>query len=246
MGSSIKTCGIFICYRQDDAQAWALLLHDHLVDAFGKTNVFLDKDSLHAGNWREQIQQALSGCSTVIVVIGSRWLTLMDGHGKNRLDDPNDIHRQEIAIALAMEEVTVIPVRVGGTSMPRCEELPCDIRTLIDQQSRQLSDNTAHLALDLETLVADIEQATGLTAKRHPCITQLQSPKHEPSLLWTLAQALILVPVASMVLLIVAEVGLGWSLDVQEQTFVVFIVLLVILGGVWFRNRGAHGEHGKT
>jgi TIR domain-containing protein len=51
--------GVFISYRQDDAKPWALLLRQDLVQAFGEECVFLDKDTLHAGNWREQINEAL-------------------------------------------------------------------------------------------------------------------------------------------------------------------------------------------
>ncbi|MCC2643712.1 MAG: hypothetical protein K0S45_4125 [Nitrospira sp.] len=49
--------GIFISYRQSDAKAWAIGLRDDLANTFGEDQVFLDKDTLHAGNWREQIHR---------------------------------------------------------------------------------------------------------------------------------------------------------------------------------------------
>ena len=58
--------GTFINYREDDAKPWALLLRDELVDAFGEAHVFLDKDTLHAGSWREQIQLALDRCEGIL------------------------------------------------------------------------------------------------------------------------------------------------------------------------------------
>ncbi len=62
--------------------------------------------------------------------------------------------------------MTVIPVVVDGASIPRAEELPADIRSLTDQQTREISDNNAHRKLDLALLIGDMEPATGLVARR--------------------------------------------------------------------------------
>jgi TIR domain len=152
---------IFISYRRDDASAWALMLRDDLVRAFGKDRVFRDQDALHAGNWREQINLALERCKVVLVVIGRSWLSATDETGKRRLDRADDVHRQEIAAALARSGVTVIPVLVDGASMPRATELPEELQTLADQQARTLSGDSAHRDVDLRRLTADIEKATG-------------------------------------------------------------------------------------
>src|SRR5262245_11119854 len=135
--------GIFISYRQDDAKPWALLLRDGLSEVFGADDVFLDKDTLRAGNWREQIQEALAGCRVVLVVMGRRWLTITDEDGQRRLDRADDEHRLEIALALSRDHVTVIPVRVDGAPMPHAKDLPEDIRRLTDQQCHELSDSSA-------------------------------------------------------------------------------------------------------
>jgi hypothetical protein len=158
--------GIFISYRQEDAKPWALLLRKELGDVFGDEWVFLDKDTLHAGNWRAQIHAALNQCRVVLVVIGRQWLTITDETGLRRLDRPDDVHRQEIALALSRKEVTVIPVRVDGVAMPRAEDLPTDIRSLNDQQSRELSDTSGRRELDMQVLVEDIRKITGLEGRR--------------------------------------------------------------------------------
>ena len=49
--------GIFISYRQADAKAWAIGLRDDLAKMFGDEQVFLDKDTLQAGNWRDYIHK---------------------------------------------------------------------------------------------------------------------------------------------------------------------------------------------
>ena len=72
--------GIFISYRQADAKAWAISLRDDLAKVFGEDQVFLDKDTLQAGNWRDQITHALDQCKVVLVVIGARWLTSKTAH----------------------------------------------------------------------------------------------------------------------------------------------------------------------
>lgn len=240
--------GIFISYRQDDAKPWALLLRDELADAFGEEHVFLDKDTLHAGSWREQIQQSLDRCNAVLVVMGRRWLTITDARGERRLDNPDDVHRQEIAAALSRKDVTVIPVRVDGAPMPRPEELPDDIRCLTAQQSREMSDSSAHREVDVKVLVTDIERTTGLVAKQRTLDSSLraQSAQREPAPSWFSMGTFIIAAISSVVLLVIADVGLGWSLDAQEKSFVVLIVLLVMIAGAWFRNRVTGGKDDET
>lgn len=156
--------GIFISYRQDDAKTWALMLAQDMVEAFGEENVFFDKDTLHAGNWREQIEQALDRSKVVLVVIGPKWVSIKDESAQRRLDSPTDVLRQEISSALSREDLIVIPVRVDGASFPRAEELPENLQSLTDQQSRELSDNSARRKVHLAQLIGDIERATGLVA----------------------------------------------------------------------------------
>lgn len=157
--------GIFISYRQDDAKPWALLLCEELAGVFGDDRVFLDKDALRAGNWRAQINEALNQCRVVLVVIGRRWLTITDEAGQRRLNHSDDVHRQEIALALSRKDVTVIPVLVDGVGMPRADDLPTDIRSLTEQQARELSDARARREVDMQLLIDDIRRITGLPGK---------------------------------------------------------------------------------
>jgi hypothetical protein len=156
---------IFISYRQDDAKAWAISLRDNLAKAFGEEHVFLDKDTLHAGTWRDQLDAALAHCAVVLVVIGKRWLTASDAQGRRRLDMPDDVHRQEIIAALTRPGVTVIPVRVDDAPLPDAASLPEPLRPLLEQQARPMADSAARRAVDLKLLIDDIQRATGLTAR---------------------------------------------------------------------------------
>lgn len=223
--------GIFISYRQDDAKQAALMLRDELVAVFDAETVFLDKDALQAGSWREQIRAALERSKVVLVVIGPRWLSLVDDRGERRIDRPDDVHRQEIALALSAPGVTVIPVCVDGATMPRPDELGADIRSLTEQQARTISDARAHRALDMQALVVDIERATGREARRTPA----EAPRSTTRLFVTAA-------IISVILLVAAELGLGWRLDAQERSFVVLVVLLLTMGAGWLRGRLARSR----
>ena len=67
--------------------------------------------------------------------------------------------------------------------------------------------------------------------------------KHLPRFLM---RTFIVVATASVVLLVFAEVGLGWSLDAAERSFVVLIVLLITMGGTWIRKRLTGGKDDET
>lgn len=159
--------GIFISYRQADAKAWAIGLRDDLAKAFGDDQVFLDKDALGPGNWRDQLQRALKRCSVVLVVIGRQWLTIADEQQRPRITLPDDVHRQEIALALGHQGVTVIPVLVDDATMPKAEQLPEDIRGLTNQQAFKIGDTKTRRKADLEVLIKGIEAVGGL-AKQEP------------------------------------------------------------------------------
>ena len=175
--------GIFISYRQTDSKAWAIGLRDDLAKAFGDDQVFLDKDALGPGNWRDQLQRALKQCSVVLVVIGSQWLTIADEQQRPRISLPDDVHRQEIALALSHEGVTVIPVLVDDASMPKAEQLPEDIRGLTNQQAYKIGDTKARRKADLEVLVKGIAAIGGLVT-REPMGEEEQNRPSEDKPSW--------------------------------------------------------------
>jgi TIR domain len=172
--------GIFISYRERDSKGWALSLRDRLVEAFGEEKVFLDKDALRAGKWKDQIERALGDCNIVLVVIGRGWLSAVDDQSRQRLMLEDDVHRREIALALSRPDVTVIPVLVDGAAMPKVAQLPSDISTLTQQQSRAISDSAAHRKVDLDSLIGDIQRVGGLAAKSVPGPTPIPIPIPKP------------------------------------------------------------------
>lgn len=154
---------IFIAYRQSDAKAWAILLRDALVHAFGDASVFLDQDALQAGPWPDQLRLAVQHCKVMLVVIGRHWLDASDSAGQRRLWAHDDVHRLEIALALAQPGITVLPVRVDGASMPQAADLPAAISALALMQSHQLGESQRRRQADIAAIVDSVALLTGLT-----------------------------------------------------------------------------------
>lgn len=214
---------IFISFRQDDTAAWAVILRDALVVRFGADRVYLDKDTLHAGDWKAQIQAVLARSKVVLVPIGPRWLDARTKAGQRRLVMPEDIHRWEIAQALAIPGTTVIPVLVDRATMPSATDLPDDLRPLVDRQWRELAYDAARRAVDIDRLIADIEGAARLVAHR-----KRPSPSTWIERLGLLLTAFVI----TLVALVVVDVTLPMSpLDFVEKVIVFLLILaLVALG----------------
>ena len=89
----------------------------------------------------------------------AHWLTVTDDAGRRRLDDPDDYVRLEIATALGRaDDVLVIPVLVGTTSMPAAADLPKPLAALAECNAVRLSDENwddqvARLTRALEKVV---------------------------------------------------------------------------------------------
>jgi hypothetical protein len=148
---------IFISYRRDDA-AWAAgRLFDVLSDHFGSDRIFIDVDSLDAGiDFVEAIRESVGSCDVLIAVIGERWLTSLDKQGRRRVDNSEDFVRLEIATAL-QRGIRVIPVLVEGVSMPRSDDLPDDLKSLVRRGALELSHN--RFKADSERLTGAVERA---------------------------------------------------------------------------------------
>lgn len=145
---------IFICYRRDDCAGYALLLHSHLEQHFGRGAVFMDIDNIPAGtNFIDVLQKALRGCAAVIVMIGRTWL---EG---SRLYSPGDVVRLEIVQALK-KRARVFPVLVNGAAMPAPFNLPEDIRALAGLQATDV--RHASFSRDIQKLLKALEKLPGL------------------------------------------------------------------------------------
>src|SRR5262249_13069055 len=109
----------------------AARVRDRLAATFGNANVFMDVDNLMAGQrFDRELEKALAQTDVFLAVIGPRW---MDLFRERQTSDERDYVHDEIAGALK-RGITVIPVMVQQTPLPRADALPEDIRELVLHQ----------------------------------------------------------------------------------------------------------------
>ena len=142
---------VFVSYRRGDASAWAGRLRDGLTARLDEDDVYQDVVTIDAGeDFALSINSALERCDVVLAVIGPQWLSIVGTDGDRRLDDPDDYVRIELSRALALNK-RVIPVLVGGATMPAADRLPDDLTQLGLRQAFTLDDATWQR--DVEDLV---------------------------------------------------------------------------------------------
>src|SRR5215470_16720232 len=101
---------IFISFRREDDPSAAARVRDALAARFGKANLFMDIDSLSAGQrFDEELAKALAACDVLIAIIGPRWMELLKAKSAS---GERDYVREEIAAALK-RKIVVVPARVG-------------------------------------------------------------------------------------------------------------------------------------
>jgi hypothetical protein len=148
----------FLSYRRDDSAGFAGRLSDGLEVVFGAGSVFRDVDDIRPGqDFADAINAQLKAARAVLVMIGPRWLAA-EADGRRRLDAADDFVRREVAAGLASGK-PVIPLLVGGATMPEAGALPGAIAALARYQAVVLSDVDWHA--DLERLVARLHDLGG-------------------------------------------------------------------------------------
>jgi len=138
---------VFISYRREDGRLPAAYLADRLAARLGDGRVFRDETSIPAGaRWAVEIVEEIDEAELFLAVIGPGWLSARDDFHRRRLDDPQDWVRREIQRGLASGR-PVVPVLIGGASMPPRAALPAAIAGLADRQA-------VHLRIEPDELAA--------------------------------------------------------------------------------------------
>ena len=122
--------GIFISYRRDDAPGYAGRLYDFLAERYGQ-----DRVKMGAGE--------AESCDLMLVLIGRNWIYPSDRESQERLHDPYDFVRKDIAQALASGK-KAIPVLVADARIPDASHLPQDVAALARLNAFALSDVAWH------------------------------------------------------------------------------------------------------
>jgi len=132
---------IFLSYRRRDVGGYAGRLHDALAQRLGEKNVFQDVTAIAPGqDFTQVIRHALDDCDAVLAVIGPGWVGT-ETEGTPRLRQPDDYVRLELATALT-QDLPVVPVLLGGASMPDTADLPDDLRALVQRQAVVVRDES--------------------------------------------------------------------------------------------------------
>lgn len=139
---------VFLSYRREDTAGRAGRLRDSLVARLGASNVFQDVGSVGPGDqFDKAITTALAVSDATLVVIGPDWLAPAALTGRPRIDDPDDWVHREVVAALASGQ-PVVPVLVGGATLPPADALPPDLQPLTGRQAFVLDDEDWHHDLD--------------------------------------------------------------------------------------------------
>lgn len=127
---------IFISYRREDSAGYAGRLCDRLNAALGSDHVFMDVEDIQPGqDFTQAIDEKIAGCDIVLAVIGPQWMSSL----RKRLGHGEDFVHEEISAALR-RGITVVPVLVGGASMPAAQELPESLAPLHRRQAIEIRD----------------------------------------------------------------------------------------------------------
>ena len=154
--------GLFINYRREDSAPYAGRLYDFLRRAFPDRQVFMDVDAIDPGeDFDSAIRDTIASSSIVIAVIGPNWIGAVDETGGRRIDDPDDYVVLELSLALESGS-RVMPVLVGGASMPKTERLPPALRALTRRHAIDISD--ARFAADADRLKIAVARASDPSA----------------------------------------------------------------------------------
>ena len=146
---------IFLNYRRKDTEDTAGRLFDSLCAHFGEHRVFMDIDDIQPGvDFDEVVHEAVGKCDVLLALIGPTWLTMVDDHGRRRLDDPDDYVRIELQVAL-QRDIRVVPVLVHDVAMPGKEDLPDGLQRLSHKQAVSLSN--MRWRSDLASLIGALE-----------------------------------------------------------------------------------------
>ena len=163
------------------------MLYTWLGDRYGEERVFKDVDTIEVGlDFGEAIDRVVDASEVMLVVIGERWVT--DRSGRRRLEEPDDYVRMEIHAGLE-RNIRVIPILVGGATMPGSADLPEPLSALARRQAFELND--ARLRADREELLwrldrvmqerATRDAATEATSARPPGQPSPPPPASHPT-----------------------------------------------------------------
>lgn len=151
---------IFISYRRT-CEPWLAELYKDFLSANG-WKVFLDKDSIGAGYWKEHIMNALSEATDFLVVIAPGSLN----HCTESPDDPDDYFRLEIEYAVRHNK-NIVPIMWKDLDRPSAfnNKLPILVQQIFDHNGISDAGNTAKMRINYSKLTSILQSKPKLHQK---------------------------------------------------------------------------------
>lgn len=142
---------IYVSSRRSDSASIPGRIIAKLSESFGAENITVSSDTAVS----KQIEQAVSACDVVVIIMGSQWSSIVNSYGFSSLFDPEDFVRLEIETALRSGR-RVIPVLVNTDTMPSKAVLPATLAALAAQQPILLRDTATAFVAGMESLIEAI------------------------------------------------------------------------------------------
>lgn len=148
---------IFINYRRGDDPGFTGRLFDRLEQSFPPEQLFIDVDSIGAGeDFVRVLEDQVNQCDVLLAVIGRGWIDARDPAGRRRLDLEEDFVRIEIESGLKLGK-RVIPVLVNNAEMPKPDALPEQLKPLTRRNAVRLTHD--RFKADTQGLIKVLESA---------------------------------------------------------------------------------------
>jgi hypothetical protein len=114
LGMGERRSRVFLSYRRSDTSAWSGRLHTDLLRSLG-SRLFMDTGGASPGDdFEVVVRESLARSRVVIAMIGPVWLESLNSQPSGK----TDYVKVELAASLSDEDITVIPVLVGGAEFP--------------------------------------------------------------------------------------------------------------------------------
>jgi hypothetical protein len=160
---------IFINYRRGDEAGFTQALYLRLESEFASGDLFMDVEGhIKPGDdFVEVLSAQVAASDVILAVIGPRWSELLTA----RQGEPDDFLAIELKAALDQHK-RVIPVLVGGASMPRADSLPEAIRPLARRNAVGL--RPERFKADCQGLVAALNESLAAAEQERAARTEAE------------------------------------------------------------------------
>lgn len=143
----------FISYRRSDNADFVEHIRSWFGWRYGRADVFMDFDSIPAGTqFPDHIRQEIKRRDAVLAIIGPDWVKAI----RENPFDENDWVRIELREALESNKL-VVPICIKGAPMPRAEDLPKELRGLLNIQAAHI-EGGQRFANDIELAITTIHK----------------------------------------------------------------------------------------